>query len=106
MMSTTWRIEEPASGGPARVGPQLVSFRFLLDALRRRWRTWVGCGLAGMMLGAAYVLLVPATSVGTVTLLLAHETGRGPGGGDGHRRQPAAHADGRRDGHQRAAAWT
>ena len=78
MMSSTWRIEEPPSGAPTKVGPQLVSFRFLLDALRRRWRTWVGCGLAGMLLGAAYVLLVPATSVGTVTLLLAHETGADP----------------------------
>jgi capsular polysaccharide biosynthesis protein len=78
MMSSTWRIEEPPSGAPTNVGPQLVTFRFLLDALRRRWRTWVGCGLAGMLLGAAYVLLVPATSVGTVTLLLAHETGADP----------------------------
>ena len=78
MVSTTWRIEEPPPAAPAKAGPPLVTVRFLLDALRRRWRTWVGFGLVGLLMGAAYAFLLPTSSVGTATLLLAHEEGTDP----------------------------
>lgn len=72
-MITPWRIpEQDASDVPVDTG-LLVSLHFLLAALRRRWRTWVGMTLLGVMLGVGWVSLVPATSTGTVTLFLAHD---------------------------------
>jgi capsular polysaccharide biosynthesis protein len=72
-MLTSWQVpEHDGSDAPVDTG-LLVSLHFLLAALRRRWRTWVGMTLVGLMLGVAWVSLVPPTSTGTVTLFLAHD---------------------------------
>ena len=79
MMTSAWHIEEAVPQSGAQPGsPALVSLRFLVDALRRRWRTWVGAGVVGLLLAAAWTIMVPASTVGTVTLLLAHEPGSDP----------------------------
>ena len=79
MMTSAWHIEEAGVQTGAQPGsPALVSLRFFVDALRRRWRTWVGAGVVGLLLAAAWTALVPASTVGTVTLLLAHEPGSDP----------------------------
>ena len=81
MMTSAWHIEESGPQAGVQPGsPALVSLRFLVDALRRRWRTWVGAGLVGLFLAAGWIVMVPASTVGTVTLLLAHEAGTDPAG--------------------------
>ncbi len=80
MIDPSWRIEDPdpdeaAAGGPP---PALATLRFLLAALRRRWRIWVGLGIVGMMLGVAWTVVMPVKSVGTVTLLLEHDPNADP----------------------------
>lgn len=77
-MSSGWRIEEPAPSAGPKPGAPLVSLRFLVDALRRRWRTVVASGLVGMALGVAYLAMVPPMATGTTTILLAHEEGADP----------------------------
>ena len=77
-MSSGWRIEGPSPSGSSKPTAPLVSLRFLLDALQRRWRTVVALGLAGMVLGVAYLAMVPPLAVGTTTIFLAHETGADP----------------------------
>lgn len=74
MIDTSWRIEG-ADGDQGSTGPAtgFVSLHFLRSALRRRWKTWVSIALAGLLLGAAWNVLVPARGVGTVTLLLTHD---------------------------------
>lgn len=72
-MLTSWHVPpEGQQDAPADSG-LLVSLHFLLAALRRRWRTWVGLTLVGVMLGVGWVSLVPPRSTGTVTLVLAHD---------------------------------
>jgi capsular polysaccharide biosynthesis protein len=56
----------------------LVSFHFVRSALRRRWRTWAALGLAGFVVGVSAVLFLPASSVATTTLLLAHDRSSDP----------------------------
>lgn len=75
MTDLSWRIDEPDPADAVSAGPQpaLVSLHFLVTALRRRWRVWVGAALIGLMLGVAWTFVVPAPHTGTVTLLLAHD---------------------------------
>ena len=76
MMSSAWRLEAPGPGGAPLGGSSgLVSLHYLIGALRRRWRTWVSVGVLGMVLGATWIVLVPAQTVGNVSLVLAHEAG-------------------------------
>lgn len=79
MIDPSWRIEDP---DPDEVAagqqPALVSLHFLRAALRRRWRIWVGLGLVGMLLGVAWTYVMPAPSIGTVTLVLAHDPNTNP----------------------------
>ena len=77
-MASGWRIEEPSPSGSSKPTAPLVSLRFLLDALQRRWRTVVSSGLAGMVLGVTYLAMVPPMAVGTTTIFLAHEAGADP----------------------------
>lgn len=76
MIDPLWReeddrwFEESYSAPPQ---PALVTLHFLRDALRRSRWLCVACALAGALLGATAVLLLPAPSSGTVSLLLAHD---------------------------------
>jgi uncharacterized protein involved in exopolysaccharide biosynthesis len=79
MIDPTWRVDDPEPdelGG--RDQPALVSLHFLLSALRRRWRFWAAFACAGLLAGIAWVVVVPPTSVGTVTVLLTHDSSTDP----------------------------
>lgn len=81
MSEPTWRIDE-LEQGPLEAGsssPALVSLHFLLTALKRRWRVWVGLGCVGMLFGLTWAIVSPPPSVGTASLMLAHETSADPG---------------------------
>ncbi len=80
MSVPSWRVDEleQEPPGAAPSSPALVTLHFLLTALKRRWRVWVGLGCVGVLLGMAWTLVSPPKSVGTVTLLLAHETSADP----------------------------
>jgi capsular polysaccharide biosynthesis protein len=79
MIDPTWRVEETDPDDLAGSSqPALVSLNFLLAALRRRWRFWAAFAAAGLLLGLAYVVLVPPTSVGTVTVVLTHDSSTDP----------------------------
>ena len=75
-MSSSWHIEDDAVGmrGP-EVGPAggTVSLAFIRATLRRLWYLWVGSTLLGAALALGWLLVVPPQSIGTVTLLLAHD---------------------------------
>jgi hypothetical protein len=80
MIDPTWRVEDTdpdnlAGGSPQ---PSLVSLHFLLGALRRQWRLWVTLACAGLLLGLTWAVVVPAKSVGTVTVLLTHDASTDP----------------------------
>lgn len=62
----------------AASSPVLVSLHYLRSALRRRWRVWVGLGLAGFVLGVAATVLMPAPSVSRSTVILAHDPAADP----------------------------
>lgn len=76
-MLTSWQVPEQREEGTSDSG-LLVSLHFLMAALRRRWRTWTGIALVAVVLGVAWVALVPPRSTGTVTLMLAHDPGVEP----------------------------
>ena len=80
MTDLSWRVEEPESETLTVTSPSrgLVSLHFLVVALRRQWRVWVGLGCLGMLLGAAYAVVTPPPAVGTVSLLLAHDPSLDP----------------------------
>ncbi len=75
MSAPSWQTDELEEEAPVATptSPALVTLHFLLTALKRRWRVWVGLGCVGMLLGLAWTLASPPASVGTVTLLLAHD---------------------------------
>ncbi len=73
MIDPTWRLDEPEDSAATATQPALVSLHFLRAELRRRWRTWVALGCVGMFLALAWTIVLPAKSVGTATLLLAHD---------------------------------
>lgn len=69
------RFEENYSAPPQ---PALVTLYFLRDALRRsRWLCFA-FALVGGLLGVTAVVLLPAPSSGTVSLLLAHDPNTDP----------------------------
>jgi capsular polysaccharide biosynthesis protein len=72
----TWHI--PDDAGPAPGPASTVSLAFLWATVRRLWFVWLTLMLAGGLLASAWLLVVPARSVGTVTLLLAHDPGAQP----------------------------
>ena len=80
MSDQAWRVDEvedePAS--TTSPSPALVTLHFLLTALRRRWRVWVGLACVGVLLGLGWALSFPPKTVGTVTLLLAHAPSADP----------------------------
>jgi capsular polysaccharide biosynthesis protein len=79
MIDPTWRVEEADPDDLAGSSqPALVSLNFLLGALRRRWRFWAAFAAAGLLLGLAFVVLVPPASVGTVTVVLTHDSSSDP----------------------------
>lgn len=80
MSDYAWRVDEAEQEPPnsAFPSPALVTMHFLLTALRRRWRVWVGLGCVGMFLGLGWALSSPPNTVGTVTLILAHEPSADP----------------------------
>ncbi|NYD55951.1 capsular polysaccharide biosynthesis protein [Nocardioides marinisabuli] len=80
MRTSAWPSDTEPTEDPEleEVAPALVSLHFLRRALRRRWRTWAGCALAGVLLGAAIALALPPRSAASVTLLLAHPDGADP----------------------------
>ena len=55
-----------------------MSLAFIRATLRRLWYVWVGSTVLGLTLAACWLALVPPPSVGTVTLLLAHDPGTQP----------------------------
>jgi capsular polysaccharide biosynthesis protein len=74
MIDVSWRIpdeeREPEFTGAPR--PLMGTWHYLHNALRREWRTWVGLALLGLLVGVAFVLVLPASSRATVTLLMVH----------------------------------
>jgi capsular polysaccharide biosynthesis protein len=78
-MSASWRIEDPGSASGAPAAPSLlVSLHFMMAALRRRWRTCAVLATVGALMGLAAIFLLPTSSVGTVTIRLAHAEGADP----------------------------
>lgn len=75
MIDSSWHIEEPAPDEVVAVGAPgtLVTLHFIRSALRRRWRVWGAFACLGMLLGLVWTVAIPAKSVGTATLLLAHD---------------------------------
>lgn len=79
MRATSWQIED-AEPTTAPVGVPLggmVSLHFVRSTLLRRWKALAAAASAGLLLGVVLALL-PAPSIGTVTLYLAHDTGSDP----------------------------
>ena len=75
-MSATWRIEDdPARRREDELLPArgTVSIAFVRGTLLRLWYVWVGSTLLGAALAFSWLALVPPTSVGVVSLLLAHD---------------------------------
>jgi capsular polysaccharide biosynthesis protein len=78
--TSAWHLEDDGFGGPDS-GPAAagtVSLAFIRATLRRLWYVWVACALAGATLALAFLVLLPPASVGTVTLLLAHDPSTQP----------------------------
>ncbi len=77
MIDPLWRQEEDESGFEESYAapplPALVTLHFLRAALRRSRGLCLVLMLAGGVLGATAAALLPATSSGTVSLLLAHD---------------------------------
>ena len=75
MIDPSWNFEdfEPAAVTNGRPRSALVTLHFLGAALRRAWLVWTGLAVVGMLLGVAWTVVLPIRSVGTVTLLLAHD---------------------------------
>jgi capsular polysaccharide biosynthesis protein len=74
MINVAWNIEDEdrdaeLTGTPR---PLLGTWHYLHNSLRREWRIWMGLAVLGAYLGLAALVLLPPTSTGTVTLLMAH----------------------------------
>ena len=93
-MTSTWHIEQDVGvtrdSLPAPAG-STVSLAFIGATLRRLWYVWLGCMLLGAALAAGYLVLVPPQSVGTVSLLLAHDPSTQPDAALGKRDRHAVH---------------
>jgi capsular polysaccharide biosynthesis protein len=80
-MSSTWHIEDDvATGGEPElaVAGGMVSLAFMRATLRRLWYVWVGSAVLGATLASCWLTLISPASVGTVTLLLAHDSSTQP----------------------------
>ena len=80
-MSSSWHIEDDVAGGretELAAAGGMVSLAFVRATLRRLWYVWVGSMVLGASLAACWVTLVTPPSVGTVTLLLAHDPSTQP----------------------------
>lgn len=75
MIDPSWAVDGsyPDDTAAERPQPSLVTLHFLRGALRRGWPVWVGLACIGTLLGALWTVVVPAKSVASVTLLLAHD---------------------------------
>jgi capsular polysaccharide biosynthesis protein len=69
---------EEVPDGPPRPIDALVSFHYLRAAVRRNRRFVVGLALVGVLLGAAFLLLVPASHTARIAILLSHADGTDP----------------------------
>jgi capsular polysaccharide biosynthesis protein len=80
MSDRAWRVDELEDESPSATppSPALVTMHFLLTALRRRWRVWAAFGCVGILLGLGWALSFPPKTVGTVTVVLAHEPSADP----------------------------
>jgi capsular polysaccharide biosynthesis protein len=79
MTDPSWRVDDTDPEELAGASqPSLVSLHFLLSALRRRWRFWAAFACAGLLLGLGWAVMIPAKSVGTVTVLLTHDSSTDP----------------------------
>ncbi|MCD6639347.1 MAG: hypothetical protein LT071_05475, partial [Nocardioides sp.] len=81
MSQPAWYVDPELSDPEVESGqhaPALVTLHYLSSAVRRRWSVCAASALLGALLGAAFSVLVPAASSGTVTLMLTHEPGTDP----------------------------
>jgi capsular polysaccharide biosynthesis protein len=79
MTQQSWSFEEgPEDEIDARTAQSSVTFRYLLDAIRRRLALCVLAAVVGTALGAGFAAFVPAPSQGTVSLFLAHDPAMDP----------------------------
>jgi capsular polysaccharide biosynthesis protein len=81
--AAAWDIPDVAPddpGDPARPIATLVSFHYLRAAVRRRWRFCALFALAGVLLGAAFLVANPAPRTATTTLRLTHPEQVDPSG--------------------------
>jgi len=78
MSGAAWYVDDTTTDAATGRQPVLVNLHFLRSTLRRRWRTWVSLALLGLVLGAAWTVVVPMRSTSTVTLLLAHDPSQDP----------------------------
>jgi len=80
-MSSTWHLEEDVAAGGERelgVAGGMVSLAFMVSTLRRLWYVWIGSAVLGATLALCWLTLISPASVGTVTLLLAHDPSTQP----------------------------
>jgi capsular polysaccharide biosynthesis protein len=69
---------EEAPDEPLRPIDALVSFHYLRAAVRRSRRFVAGLALVGMLLGAAFLLLVPTSHTARIAILLGYGDGADP----------------------------
>ena len=63
---------------PTRAGTGLVSLWYLWGALRRTAKYWGALALAGLIIGAGYIVAVPPPYHATVSVLLVGDPGQNP----------------------------
>ena len=80
MSGTVWRIEDPEPNPtpPGIVQGSWMSLHYLRSALQRGWRLVAAATTAGLLLAVAMLVLVPAPSTASATLLLAHDASADP----------------------------
>lgn len=66
---------EPSTSYPPS---NLVTIRYLWDAIRRHTRVWLGAALVGLLGGVALPVVLPPASEASVTLILTHRDGEDP----------------------------
>jgi capsular polysaccharide biosynthesis protein len=82
VVSSSWHIEDEVAGGRepelAALAGGMVSLAFIRATMRRLWMVWVGTAEVGAALALCWLTLFAPQSVGTVTLLLAHDPSTPP----------------------------
>ena len=79
MRGAAWHIEDDGVVAAGAVpSATTVSLEFIRSTVKRLWYLWLAFVLLGVTIAAAWLLVVPARSVGTVTLLLAHDRSTDP----------------------------